>query len=280
VAGALLLPYLLALAVRPGTLPRWAPWRTAAWVAGVVLVAAALGPPLATVAHHDHRAHMAQHLLLGMYAPLGLVLGAPLTLLVGSLTRAPRRRLVALLRSRPAHVLAHPGTAALLSVGGLFLLYLTPLYAVTAERPVVHALVLTHLLLAGALLTWSIAGPDPAPNRPGMLTRVTVLVLAAGAHAFLAKLVHARADVLATGHGGPAGLREAARWMYSGGDVAEVALAVMLFTWWYRRAGRRSVTPTEVSRRSGHPPVAGTGAAGPAGPSPCRAPPARGVRRT
>ncbi len=34
-------------------------------------------PPIAPFAHTDFRGHMAQHMLIGMYAPLALVLGAP-----------------------------------------------------------------------------------------------------------------------------------------------------------------------------------------------------------
>jgi putative membrane protein len=49
----------------------------------------ATSPPLEALAHADARGHMAQHLLLGMYAPLALVLGAPLTLLLGSIPLPP-----------------------------------------------------------------------------------------------------------------------------------------------------------------------------------------------
>jgi putative membrane protein len=178
---------------------------------------------------------MAQHLLLGMYAPLGLVLGAPLTLLLGSLPRRHRPGLARVLRSRSLHLLAHPVTAALLAVGGMFVLYRTPLYALSMSSHGVHWLVMAHFLLAGCLYTWAIAGPDPAPNRPGMVTRTTVLVLAAGAHASLAKLLYADAPTVAPGHGDVWMMEVAAQWMYYGGYGAEVALAVMLFAWWRRR---------------------------------------------
>lgn len=69
--------YLLA-AVRD---PRgWDHRRTAAWLVGCALLAVAVGP-LGQLPD-DPRGHMAQHLLLGMLAPLGLVLGAPVTLLL------------------------------------------------------------------------------------------------------------------------------------------------------------------------------------------------------
>ena len=136
-------------------------------------------------------------------------------------------------------------------VGGLYLLYLTPLYDLTQQVPAAHALLLAHLLLAGCLYTWAIAGPDPAPRRPGMVTRLAVLVSAAGAHAYLAKLLYARAgEPAAHGHhGGTAEAETAAQLMYYGGDVAEILLAVMLFAGWYRR--------TSAVRSRGHVPTAG-----------------------
>jgi putative membrane protein len=215
------------------------------WLVGTVLVAAALSPLLGGPAHHDHRYHMVQHLLLGMYAPLGLVLGAPVTLLLGS---APRRvQLLAsrVLRTRPVHLLCHPAVAALLDVGGMFALYLTRLYPLSLASEQMYWLVLVHFALAGYLYTWSIAGPDPGPRRPGMTTRTGVLILAAGAHAFLAKLLYADAHQLAGGHGQHMQMMQAAaQWMYYGGDGAEILLAAMLFAGWYRRTSAVRRTPS------------------------------------
>lgn len=236
VGGVLVAGYLLGLRRRPASLPPWPTGRTVAWTTGALLVALALSPPLRELAHHDPRAHMAQHLLLGMYAPVGLVLGAPVTLFLGSASRRAQLSLASVLRSRPVHVLSHPVLAALLSVGGLFVLYLTPLYARSLVRQDVHWLLLAHLLLAGYLYTWAIAGPDPAPRRPGIVTRTVVLVAAAGAHAFLAKLLYARASDGWAVHGDASTSAAAAWWMYYGGDVAELLLAGMLFGWWYRQA--------------------------------------------
>lgn len=229
---------------------RWSTWRTAGFALGTVLAAAALSPPLSDLAHADARGHMAQHLLLGMYAPLALVLAAPVTLLLGATPLAARGAVGAVLRSRPVQVLSHPVTAAVLSVGGLYLLYLTPLYAASAQSAPLHHLVHLHFLAAGALYVWAIAGPDPAPHRPGTAMRVSVLLLSAAAHAYLAKLIYARAGDLPPG--GSHGIQEmqhAAQVMYYGGDVAEILLAVALFAGWYRLRGRERRPRTVLTRR-------------------------------
>lgn len=208
----------------------WPRRRTAAWLLGCAVAAVALSPVLAG---HDPRAHMTQHLLLGMAAPLGLVLAAPVTLLLRVTEPGTGRRIARVLRARPVHVLVHPATAALLAVGGLYAVLLTPLADATGGQ-VLHDALLLHYLVAGWVFTWSIAGPDPAPRRPGMTTRVVVLVLAIAAHSVLAKVVYARAPA------GPDGeaVRAAAQLMYYGGDLAELALAAALFATWYRRRGR------------------------------------------
>ena len=43
-------------------------------------------------------------------------------------------------------------------------------------------------------------------------------------------------------------MEQAARWMYYGGDLAEVVLAVLLFAEWYRRRARAGVRATALGR--------------------------------
>lgn len=97
----------------------WNPWRATSFLTGLALLAVALLPPLGPAAHTDFRGHMTQHMLIGMYAPLALVLSAPVTLLLLALPPTRARRVTALLHSSPARALAHPGTAILLSTGTL-----------------------------------------------------------------------------------------------------------------------------------------------------------------
>ncbi len=233
----LALPVLAALAGYAGAAAgergrgrRW-PWaRTLSWTAGVLLVAAAV-----VLVPDGFAGHMAAHLLVGMVAPLLLVLAAPVTLALRTLDVVRARQLSRLLRSRPAQVLGHPVTAALLSVGSLVLLYRTPLLGRMLTDPAVHALVLVHVLASGCLLTAALVGPDPAPHRPGPRVRLLVLLLATGVHGALATDLYAVPPA-----GVPAAeAREAALLMAYGGDVVHVALAVVLCGQWYRAVGRR-----------------------------------------
>lgn len=121
---------------------------------------------------------MAQHLLLGMLAPVGLVLAAPVTLVLRSPGPSVRRLAARILQWPLVHVVGHPVSAAVLSVGGLYAVMLTPLYGALERYPSLHHGVHLHYLATGYLFAWSIAGPDPAPRRPGLAVRVAVLIAA------------------------------------------------------------------------------------------------------
>jgi putative membrane protein len=190
--------------------------RKASFALGCLLVVLGLSPLLGD-AHHPV-GHMARHVVLGMLAPVFLALAAPGRAVLRAAGPRTRKRLGALLRSAPVHVLTHPVTAAVLDIGGLYVVMLVPVHA--------HPLLYVHYLAAGYLFAWSIAGPDPAPRRPGPVPRLVVLVVAAAAHAVLAKHLYATA---ADDDG-----RTAALVMYYGGDLAELVLAAALFSWWFR----------------------------------------------
>lgn len=224
----------LCVAFHERRIGRWHTGRIASFVTGVGLVMLAMSPPVVHWAHQDLRGHMIQHLMLGMFAPLGLVLGAPGTLLLRKVPVAVAKRIVGLLGARPVRVLIHPVTAALLDIGGMYVLYLTPLYGIAAADPALHVLLHVHFVVSGYLFTWSIAGPDPAPHRPSLRVRMAVLFLATAAHAALGKIMYAYAYPRGTA-ADLAELRSAAQWMYYGGDLAEVLLACAFFALWFRQ---------------------------------------------
>jgi putative membrane protein len=196
----------------------WSAWRGAAFQTGAAVLIVGLVLPV-----HDFAGHALQHLLVAMVAPLALVLGAPVTLLLRTLPVRTARRLTRLLRSRPARAVSHPVAALLLTTGGLAALYLTPLYARMLTEPALHQTVTIHFVLSGCLFAWVVAGADPAPHRPSVLARLVLLGVAIAAHATLSQLLYAGAyvHVPATVADRQAG----ATLMYYGGDVAELLLA-------------------------------------------------------
>lgn len=218
---------------------RWRGWprrRSIAWVGGVVAAIAAVSGPLAGAAHHSFGAHMVGHLLLGMIAPLLLVLGAPVTLALRTVPVGPARRLSRVL-SRPAiRWLTEPAVAAILNVGGLWALYAGGLYAELHHRPVLDLLVHAHVFIAGYLFTQSLVGVDPMPHRRSFPHRAVVLVLAVAGHDILAKFLYAHP---------PAGVPDveaarAAMLMYYGGDAVSILLMMLLCARWFRPHPRKN----------------------------------------
>jgi putative membrane protein len=212
----------------------WPPARSAATAAGLGLIIAAFLPPLA--GSTSFPAGVWRHLLTAMAAPVALALGAPVTLALRTLPATGRRTLLTALRCRPARLVTTAPAVLVLATTGTWAYYLTPLFAAAHHRPWLHALVHVHMFLAGCLLAWYLASRDPLPHRPATGTALVVLVLAAGSHDVLAKLMYAHA---LPHHGGPvAEVRRGALVMFYGGDVVTVALAVAVLSAWYARTGR------------------------------------------
>ncbi|CAL9315429.1 MULTISPECIES: cytochrome c oxidase assembly protein [unclassified Streptomyces] len=211
------------------------PWRRdGSFAAGCLALAHAM---LLPAPGGPFTAHMAHHVVTAMAAPVLLVLGRPLTLALRSLRPGRvRRGLLAVARSRPAAWLVFPPVAALLDMGGLWLLHRTPLMAAAHHRPLLDAAVQFHLLAAGLLFTFSVCRLDPVRHRCGLAVRGVTLLAAGAAHAVLAKTLYA-APPPGTGYAG-ADLRAGAQLMYYGGDLVECALAAVLAVEWYARRGR------------------------------------------
>ena len=214
----------------------WPRRRTLAWVGGTVAGVAAVSGPLAVAAHHSFMAHMIGHLLLGMLAPLLLVLGAPVTLAMRTLPVVAARRLSRVLNGTGIRLLTEPAVAGILSVGGLWVLYAGGVFPALHHHPGLHLLVHVHVLGSGYLLTQSLVGVDPMPHRRSFPHRAAVLVLAVAGHDILAKYLYAHPPV-----GVPdIEAARAAILMYYGGDALSIAMMVLLCARWFRPRRRKS----------------------------------------
>ncbi|GII25835.1 cytochrome c oxidase assembly protein [Planosporangium mesophilum] len=150
----------------------WPAERTACWLAGVVVLAAATLLGVGKYAYILFSAHMAQHMVLSMVVPVLLVLGAPATLALRALrpspdpaVRGPREWLLLALNSRLTRVLTHPVVALALVVGSLYALYFSRLFEFLMRTHLGHLAMLTHFVVTGYLFFWVVVGVDPG-RRP------------------------------------------------------------------------------------------------------------------
>jgi putative membrane protein len=246
--GLLTLLYFGSVAYQTHVARRgWSPWRTASWGSGAAVLALGLMPQYLPFPAGDFRQHMLQHLLLGMLAPLGLVMGAPITLTLRSAPARFGRAIVRVLRSRPIRLWANPITALVLNLGGMAALYFTPLYMAMMTHPGLHYLVHFHFVAAGCLYVWVIAGPDPAPHRLSVSTRLVVLGVAVVIHSIMAQMLYAGWFVAIPVP--PDQLRRGAELMYYGGDITEMLLAFAMVSTWRpsSRKFQRSVASYETA---------------------------------
>jgi putative membrane protein len=221
----------LAAALRPSTRPRWPRHRIVLWITGCLVTA--LSVQVATANHDDFANHAIAHVGLGMLGPLLLMLSAPVTLSLRSLSPIPAKRLARMLRSRPIRFVTHPVIAAILYIGGLWLLYAGGLYPRIHANGILFAAVHLHVFASGYLFSAAIAGVDPNPHRARVMTRAIVLWAVMAGHSILSKHLFGNP---------PAGVPDAAAEagsmiMYYGGDMVSVTLVVLLWAEWYRQAG-------------------------------------------
>jgi putative membrane protein len=208
---------------------RWPVARTICWNVGVLCALAGATGPLAERAHANFSAHMLGHLLLGMLAPLLMACAAPMTVLLRALHVSSVRQLSRFLRrNRVIGLYSDPAVAALLNIGGLWLLYGTDLYLFMQHNELVHLLVHIHVFLAGYLFTASIVYTDPVSRRRSYLYRAVVLVAAMAGHSILAKRLYAFPPA-----GVPANEEESgALLMYFGGDLIDLVLIILFCREW------------------------------------------------
>jgi len=215
---------------RRGNLRTWPLHRTLFWLLGVLLISVALIGPLAYRSHDDFVVHMVGHLLVGMLGPLLLALAAPMTLLLRTLPVRAARKMSRLLKSPVARLYSHPIVASALNIGGLWLLYTTPLYEAMHHHLWLHIVIHIHVFAAGYLFTISLLYIDPVAHRLSFRYRTTIFIFALAGHGILSKFLYAYP---------PAGVpveqaRSGAMFMYYGGDAVDLILIILLFQQWYR----------------------------------------------
>ncbi len=169
----------------------WSPWRTLSWTSGCAALLISTSSGIGTYGYAMFSMHMITHMVLNMFVPVLLVLGAPVTLLLRSVPAAPkgavpgvREWVLWILHSRPTAVLAHPGTAITAFVLSLYGLYFTPLFQNLIRFHWGHVLMNVHFLIIGYLFYWAIIGIDPGPRRLPHLGRLGMLFAIMPFHAF------------------------------------------------------------------------------------------------
>ena len=168
----------------------WPVLRTIGWVLGWAIFAwATCGAP-GVYGSVLFSIHMLMHMTVSMSAPILMVLAAPVTVALRTLTPrhdntlGPRELLLGLVHSRFLGVIGNPVVAAAIFFGSLVIFYFSPLFELALRTHTGHVLMTAHFLLVGYLFVWVLVGIDPGPKRWPPSLRLIILFVTISFHAF------------------------------------------------------------------------------------------------
>ena len=170
---------------------KWPLGRTIAFFCGVGFADYATSGGIGIYAQYAFSYHMIAHMILGMIAPIGFVLSAPITLALRTLPigrnheeRGIRGSVISLIHSKVMTFYTNPVVVLAIFDGSLFLLYMTPLFGAMMQSHTGHLIMDIHFLLSGYLFFHVIIGVDPNPRKVPHIVRIIILFAAMSIHAF------------------------------------------------------------------------------------------------
>ncbi|WUL72198.1 cytochrome c oxidase assembly protein [Amycolatopsis sp. NBC_00345] len=154
--------------------PVWSPGRTTAFLAGLATIVLVTCSFLGVYDTTLFWVRATQNTVLLMVTPLLLALGAPVTLLMRTASPGLAAWLRRYGRSGFARFLTFPPSVTVVLIAPFLLIYLTPLYELSLDSPVVGGLVRLLLVLAGFLYFYSRVQLDPTPRGGSHLVSVWI----------------------------------------------------------------------------------------------------------
>lgn len=186
---------------------KWPVGRTIAFALGVSAIDFATSGGLGVYSRFAFSNHMLSHMVLGMIAPIGIVLGAPITLALRTLPigrteqeRGIRGTFVAILHSKISKFYTHPVVALAIFDGSLFALYFTPLFGNLMQGHSGHFFMSIHFLFAGILFFQVLIGIDPMPRKIPHIVKMIIIFAAMSIHAFFSISIMSASTLLDNGY--------------------------------------------------------------------------------
>jgi putative copper resistance protein D len=211
---------------------RWPRARTAGFLAATLTVVIAVQSGLASYDDSNFSAHVIQHLLLMNLAPIFYALSAPVTLALQALERDGQERLLRVLHHPVVVGLTHPLVVAGANYVLMIAYFLTPLYNLSLQHPLLHDFTHLLILISGCLFWWVVIGKDPSrwhlsfPAKLGILATEIPITAVIGvalsqARTSIAPQFHTVADTRAGG---------SILWIL-GELTTLVAMGILLYQW-------------------------------------------------
>ncbi len=235
---------------------QWPVGRTISWCSGMVIMFWVTSGGPAQYGHVLFSAHMIQHMIMAMVAPILLALGAPITLLVRAVpvrhdgSRGPREWVLAIVTSRWGRFFANPIVAAANFAGSMIIFYFTPVFGWALTTYIGHVAMVVHFTVAGYMFVNVLVGVDPGPQRPPYPQRLLLLFATMAFHAFFGVTLTSMETLLVPEWfgllGRPWGPSALVDQRYGGeiawgiGELPTLALAVVVAVMWTRSDEREA----------------------------------------
>ncbi|MEU4377561.1 MULTISPECIES: cytochrome c oxidase assembly protein [Pseudonocardia] len=244
----------------------WAPRRTAFFLLGLGLTVVGTASFLGVYDRVLFSVPAIQHMVLQMIAPVGLVLGAPISLALRALPAPGRRVVLAALHSHWSRLVSHPAAAFGIFAVTQFAFYYTPLYDLSLTNMWVHDVMHLHFVAVGFLFYWALLGIDPTPHRVRFSLKMILVVGMGPLHILLGVPIMMTSTLFAADYyealgrdWGPSLLDDqhlggAILWGF--GDIAAIGLIGAFVRQWFasdERAARR--TDRQLDRLYGDGPT-------------------------
>lgn len=182
---------------------RWPVNRLICWICGWLLVVILIGSRMWTYSSATFSWHMVVHMTLNMGAPVLMVLGGAITLLLRTTAARGAGQPVGLhdvvsqlLNWRVVAFLLNPILIWVIFVGSLYVLYLSPLFGLAMRYHWAHQLMAVHFLIIGYLYYWLVIGVDRPPRPLPHIAKLGYVFAAMPFHAFFAVAVLSGGSVI------------------------------------------------------------------------------------
>nr|WP_244630822.1 MULTISPECIES: cytochrome c oxidase assembly protein [unclassified Microbacterium] len=170
---------------------RWPAGRTVAWILGWIVVVVSTSSALGQYAGAQFGVHMIVHMSLNMLAPVLLVLGGVVTLLLRATTphprgepAGPREWITAVLHWPGTRVIYSPVLVFIVYIGSYYALYLSPLFEEIIRFHWAHQAMNLHFLVVGYLFYGLVIGVDRPPRPLPAIGKLGFVLAAMPFHAF------------------------------------------------------------------------------------------------
>jgi len=168
----------------------WPIHRPIMWCGAMAILVYTTSGGVAVYGEFLFSAHMIEHMLLTMLIPVGIVLGAPVTLVARAIevrhdgSRGMREWFLGIIHSKWIGFVGHPLVSTVVFGLSLMVFYYSPLLSWASTTHLAHEWMILHFLLAGYLFVQALIGVDPSPHRTSYPVRMILLMGTMGFHAF------------------------------------------------------------------------------------------------